>query len=225
MKITYNPEADVLKIFFQEGAVEKSDREQTDRILYDKDGNLVKIEISNARSRVANPEMVEYSVILPQSEAKESAVAEEPEADMTSDPYNLKRFLGAQATIYEKALAELKAGQKRSHWMWYIFPQYKGLGFSSMSQKYAIKSLDEARAYLNHPILGDRLLECTTTVLGITGRSAHQIFGSPDDLKLRSCATLFAIVSPADSLFVQLLDRFYDGQKDTKTLQLLGLEK
>lgn len=144
---------------------------------------------------------------------------------MTSDPYNLKRFLGAQATIYEKVLAELKAGQKRSHWIWYIFPQYQGLGFSAMSQKYAIQSLDEARAYLNHPVLGDRLIECTTTVLGITGRSAYQIFGSPDDLKLRSCATLFAVVSPADSLFVQLLDRFYHGQRDPKTLQLLGLEK
>ncbi len=142
---------------------------------------------------------------------------------MTSDPYNLKRFLGAQATIYEKVLAELRNGQKRSHWIWYIFPQYQGLGFSSMSQKYAIQSLDEASAYLNHPILGDRLLECTRTVLGITGRSAYQIFGSPDDLKLRSCATLFAIVSPGDSLFVQLLDRFYNGQRDPKTLQLLGL--
>ena len=144
---------------------------------------------------------------------------------MNSDPYNLKRFLDAQATIYDRVLAELTDGQKRSHWMWYIFPQYKALGFSSMSKKYAIKSLDEARAYLNHPILGDRLLECTRTVLGITGRSVHEIFGSPDDLKLRSCATLFSVVSPADSLFVQLLERFYNGQRDAKTLQLLGLEK
>ena len=144
---------------------------------------------------------------------------------MNSDPYNLKRFLDAQATTYDRALAELKAGQKRSHWIWYIFPQYRGLGFSAMSQKYAIQSLDETSAYLAHPILGDRLLECTTAVLGITGRSAYKIFGSPDDLKLRSCATLFAVVSPADSLFVQLLDRFYQGQRDTKTLQLLGLEE
>jgi uncharacterized protein (DUF1810 family) len=144
---------------------------------------------------------------------------------MNSDPYHLKRFLDAQATTYDRALAELKAGQKRSHWIWYIFPQYRGLGFSAMSQKYAIQSLEEAKAYLAHPILGDRLLECTTTVLGITGRSAYNIFGSPDDLKLRSCATLFAVVSPADSLFVQLLDRFYNGQRDTKTLHLLGLEE
>jgi uncharacterized protein (DUF1810 family) len=94
-----------------------------------------------------------------------------------------------------------------------------------MSQKYAIQNLDEASAYLAHPVLGDRLTECTTTVLDITGRSAYEIFGSPDDLKLRSCATLFAVVSPADSLFVQLLDRFYNGERDTKTLQLLGLEQ
>ncbi|MEB3882971.1 DUF1810 domain-containing protein [Lyngbya sp. CCY1209] len=140
---------------------------------------------------------------------------------MTNDPYHLKRFLDAQATSYDRALAELKAGRKRSHWMWYIFPQYKGLGFSAMSRRYAIQSLEEAEAYLNHPILGDRLLECTATVLGITGRSAHDIFGSPDDLKLRSCATLFEVVSPPDSVFLQLLDRFYDGDRDAKTLQLL----
>lgn len=140
---------------------------------------------------------------------------------MKSDPYDLKRFLDAQATSYDRALAELKAGRKRSHWMWYIFPQYKGLGFSAMSRRYAIQSLDEAEAYLNHPILGDRLLECTRTVLGITGRSAHDIFGSPDDLKLRSCATLFEVLSPQDSVFLQLLDRFYNGERDAKTLQLL----
>ncbi|HBQ97546.1 DUF1810 domain-containing protein [Roseofilum sp. Belize BBD 4] len=143
---------------------------------------------------------------------------------MNGDRYNLKRFLGAQATIYEKVLAELRAGEKKSHWMWYIFPQYQGLGFSLMSQKYAIQSLDEARAYLEHPVLGDRLLECTTTVLGIAGRSAHDIFSSPDDLKLRSCATLFSAVSPSDSVFVQVLDRFYNGERDTKTLELLGGE-
>jgi len=143
---------------------------------------------------------------------------------MNSDPYNLKRFLGGQATIYQKVLAELRAGQKKSHWMWYIFPQYQGLGLSMMSKKYAIQSLEEARAYLEHPVLGDRLLECTTIVLGITGRSAHEIFGSPDDLKLRSCATLFSVVSPPDSVFVQLLEQFYHGQRDPKTLEFLGFE-
>jgi len=144
---------------------------------------------------------------------------------MNSAPYNLKRFLDAQATIYEKVWAELSAGQKKSHWMWYIFPQYQGLGLSMMSKKYAIQSLEEARAYLEHPVLGDRLLECTTTVLGITGRSAYEIFGSPDDLKLRSCATLFSVVSSPDSVFVQLLEQFYNGQRDTKTLELLGFER
>lgn len=143
---------------------------------------------------------------------------------MNNDPYNLQRFLEAQAMNYDDALDELKAGEKRSHWMWYIFPQYKGLGMSRMSQKYAIQSLDEARAYLKHPVLGDRLLECSETVLSIDDYSAYDIFGSPDDLKLRSCATLFAVVSPPDSLFMQILDRFYNGEKDRQTLDLLGIE-
>lgn len=143
---------------------------------------------------------------------------------MNNDPYNLQRFLEAQAMNYDDALAELKAGEKRSHWMWYIFPQYKGLGMSRMSQKYAIQSLDEARAYLNHTVLGDRLLECSETVLSIDDYSAFDIFGSPDDMKLRSCATLFAVVSPPDSLFMQILDRFYNSEKDRQTLDLLGIE-
>lgn len=143
---------------------------------------------------------------------------------MNSDPYNLQRFLEAQAMNYDDALDELKAGEKRSHWMWYIFPQYKGLGMSRMSQKYAIQSLDEARAYLEHPVLGDRLLECSETVLSIDDYSAFDIFGSPDDMKLHSCATLFAVISPPDSLFSQLLDRFYNGEKDRQTLDLLGIE-
>ena len=141
-----------------------------------------------------------------------------------SDRHNLKRFLGAQATIYEKVLTELSAGRKTSHWMWYIFPQYRGLGFSMMAQKYAIQSLDEAREYLAHPVLGDRLLECSATLLNIDGRSAYEILGTPDDLKLRSCATLFAVVSPPNSVFEQLLHKFYNGDRDSKTLQLLGLE-
>jgi len=143
---------------------------------------------------------------------------------MNNDPYNLQRFLEAQAMNYDDALAELKAGEKRSHWMWYVFPQYKGLGMSRMSQEYAIRSLDEARAYLEHPILGDRLLECSETVLSIDDYSAFDILGSPDDMKLRSCATLFAVVSPPDSLFMQILDRFYQGEKDGQTLDLLGIE-
>jgi len=109
-----------------------------------------------------------------------------------SDLYDLNRFISAQAGVYDRALAELRGGQKRSHWMWYIFPQLDGLAFSSTSKHYAIKSLEEAKAYLAHALLGPRLLECAEAVVHIEGRSATDIFGSPDDLKLRSCATLFA---------------------------------
>lgn len=139
--------------------------------------------------------------------------------------YHLERFLQAQEHQYERALSELKQGCKRSHWMWYIFPQYDGLGLSAMSRKYAIKSVAEAEAYLNHPILGSRLQECVTVLLSLQGRSAHQIFGSPDDLKLKSCATLFASVSPTGSGFEQLINRYFQGEPDAKTLQLLGQQK
>lgn len=142
-------------------------------------------------------------------------------AGSTDDPHDLNRFVLAQEGDYEQALAEIRAGRKRSHWMWYIFPQIDGLGFSSMSRRYAIRSTEEARAYLDHPVLGPRLLECAEAALSIEGRSAHDIFGSPDDMKLRSCATLFAAVTPADSPFARLLDRFYDGERDARTLQLL----
>ena len=145
----------------------------------------------------------------------------EVESGSEDDPHDLSRFVVAQAEDYEQALAEIKGGRKRSHWIWYIFPQIEGLGFSSMSRRYAIKSLDEARAYLDHPVLGPRLVECAEAALGIEGRSAHNIFGSPDDLKLRSCATLFASVTPADSVFARLLDRFFEGNPDGKTLRQL----
>src|SRR5262245_23716868 len=112
----------------------------------------------------------------------------------TSDEHDLSRFVEAQRSTYERALAEVRSGRKRSHWMWYVFPQLAGLGRSAMSERYAIASLAEAAAYLRHPVLGLRLLECTTAVLELDGRSAHDIFGSPDDSKLRSCATLFALV-------------------------------
>jgi uncharacterized protein (DUF1810 family) len=143
-------------------------------------------------------------------------------AGSTDDPHDLNRFVRAQADDYEQALVEIRAGRKRSHWMWYIFPQIAGLGFSPLSRRYAISSLDEARAYLDHPVLGRRLVECAEAALGVESRSAHEIFGSPDDLKLRSCATLFAAVTPPDSVFARLLDRFYEGERDGKTLQLLG---
>src|SRR4029079_13489078 len=121
------------------------------------------------------------------------------------DPFDLNRFLTAQEENYQQALSEIKNGRKRTHWMWYIFPQIDGLAFSSTSKHYAIKSIEEARAYLDHPVLGPRLLECTEAAVSAMSQSATEIFGSPDDLKLRSSATLFAAVSPPESVFHRLL--------------------
>ena len=118
-------------------------------------------------------------------------------SDGAGDPHNLSRFVEAQEQDYDQALSEIRRGRKQSHWMWYIFPQFDGLGFSATSRRYSIKSLAEAEAYLRHPVLGPRLIECAEAALGVEGRSAFEIFGSPDDMKLRSCATLFASVSPA----------------------------
>lgn len=139
------------------------------------------------------------------------------------DPYDLSRFLQAQDRDYERALAELASGRKRTHWMWYIFPQLTGLGSSPTAQRFAIRGLDEARAYLDHPILGARLLECVEAVLRVEDRTANGIFGSPDDMKLRSCATLFACAQPPGSVFERVLAKYYWGEPDPKTLQLLGL--
>ena len=141
---------------------------------------------------------------------------------MADDPHNLSRFVEAQADDYETALSEIRAGRKRSHWMWYIFPQFAGLGFSATSQRYAIKSKAEAEAYLAHPTLGPRLVRCSVATLEVEGRSASQIFGSPDDVKLRSSATLFAAVSPAGSVFQQVLNRFFGGASDPATTRLLA---
>ncbi|WP_199313688.1 DUF1810 domain-containing protein [Leptolyngbya sp. FACHB-671] len=138
-----------------------------------------------------------------------------------SDVYDLNRFLQAQQANYEQALSEIKSGRKRSHWMWYVFPQFDGLGSSPTSKRYSIKSVAEAKAYLSHPILGSRLIECVEAVLSVEGRTAYEIFGSPDDMKLKSCATLFAYVSTEKSVFDQLLDRFFQGERDEKTLRLL----
>jgi uncharacterized protein (DUF1810 family) len=139
-----------------------------------------------------------------------------------NDPHNLARFLTAQEVSYAHALAELRAGRKRTHWMWFVFPQLDGLGSSPTANQYAIRSLDEARAYLAHPVLGPRLRECAEAVLGVEGRTAHEILGSPDDLKLRSSATLFARVSPPGSAFERLLAKYFGGEPDARTLQLLG---
>lgn len=141
------------------------------------------------------------------------------------DPYDLRRFLKAQEGDYQQALSEIMSGRKRSHWMWYIFPQFDGLGFSSTSRLYAIKSVDEARAYLAHPVLGPRLLKCAEAALAVENRSATEIFGSPDDHKLRSCATLFASISPASSVFRRILEKYFGGEPDGKTLRLLGIDQ
>ena len=133
------------------------------------------------------------------------------------------RFVQAQVNDYPVALAELRAGRKRSHWMWYIFPQLAGLGFSAMSQRYEIRNLAQASAYLAHPLLGPRLIECAEAVLSIKGQSAREVFGTPDDLKLRSCATLFAAMSSSGSVFHRLVDVYFAGKPDEKTMRLLGL--
>ena len=138
------------------------------------------------------------------------------------DPYQLKRFVEAQERDYPQAVSEIRRGQKRTHWMWYIFPQFDGLGFSATSRHYSIKSVAEATAYLNHPVLGPRLLECVAAALSVDNRSAYEVFGSPDDMKLRSCATLFAYVSPAGSVFERLLEKYFQGERDSKTLTLLN---
>lgn len=144
-------------------------------------------------------------------------------AKQAEDPYDLNRFVEAQQGVYQRALGEITRGNKQSHWMWFIFPQLHGLGFSSMARRYAINSLDEAKAYLAHPVLGPRLLECAEAACRVEGRTAEQIFGSIDAMKLRSCATLFAQVSPPGSVFERLLEKYYDGQPDAQTLRLLGL--
>jgi uncharacterized protein (DUF1810 family) len=137
------------------------------------------------------------------------------------DRFDLNRFVQAQEEIYARALAEIKVGRKCSHWMWFIFPQIDGLGHSSTARFYAIKSKDEAKAYLNHPLLGKRLVECAEALLKIEGESAEEIFGYPDDLKLRSSMTLFASVSQPDSVFSRVLDQYYSSQPDAQTLELL----
>lgn len=134
---------------------------------------------------------------------------------------NLQRFLDAQTRDYATALAEITTGRKRSHWMWYIFPQVRGLGFSEMAHRYGIRDAAEAAAYLAHPVLGPRLVEISGALLGLPGSNATSIMGSPDDLKLRSSMTLFAQVPGADAVFQAVLDKFYGGAKDARTLQLL----
>lgn len=134
------------------------------------------------------------------------------------DQFNLARFVDAQEPVYARVLAELRAGHKRSHWMWFVFPQIQGLGRSEMAQRYAIASEDEAAAYLAHPLLGRRLRECAGIVAALDGPSAHDIFGDPDALKFRSSMTLFADVAPDEAVFQACIDKYFDGEADPETL-------
>ena len=137
------------------------------------------------------------------------------------DPYDLNRFLKAQEGVYERAFSEIKAGQKRTHWMWFIFPQIDGLGYSPTAKRYSIKSIEEARQYLNHPVLGRRLVECTEAVVALKGGSVSEIFGYPDDLKFRSSMTLFEKIAGSGSVFSSALERYCHGERDAATLTLL----
>ena len=138
-----------------------------------------------------------------------------------NDPFDLNRFLTAQEKVYRTALAELKNGRKRSHWMWYIFPQIDGLAKSATSKRYAIKSIEEARQYLNHPVLGSRIAECAEVLLAVEGRSISEIMGYPDDLKLKSSMTLFASLPQTPATFDRVLDKYFQGERDINTLNIL----
>ncbi|WP_437304746.1 DUF1810 domain-containing protein [Sorangium sp. So ce388] len=137
------------------------------------------------------------------------------------DPYELQRFVDAQAPVYDRVLAELRRGEKTSHWMWFIFPQLQGLGYSAMARRYGIASKAEAEAYLRHPTLGPRLIECTRLVNQVEGRSLYDIFGSPDDLKFCSSMTLFARAAPGEAAFLAALEKYCDAEPDPRTLELL----
>jgi uncharacterized protein (DUF1810 family) len=141
---------------------------------------------------------------------------------MAADPFELRRFVDAQAPVIEAVLQELADGRKRSHWMWFVFPQLKGLGRTSMAQHFGLASIDEARSYWAHPLLGPRLRTCTQRVLAAEGRSALQIFGMPDVLKFGSSMTLFERAAPNEPVFAQALDKFFAGQRDDKTMALLA---
>jgi uncharacterized protein (DUF1810 family) len=141
---------------------------------------------------------------------------------MPSDPHNLQRFIDAQHPVYGQVRDELQAGQKETHWMWFIFPQIRGLGSSPTAQKYAIQSIDEAKAYLDHPLLSFRLRECTQLVNAVSSRSIEAIFGYPDNLKFHSSVTLFAHASANEKVFADALTKYFRGELDSKTLEILA---
>lgn len=140
---------------------------------------------------------------------------------MTNSSHNLERFTEAQDPIHENVLSELRSGRKRTHWMWFVFPQIAGLGTSRMARTFAISSREEADAYLNHPLLGERLRECSELVLAVEGRTINEIFGSPDDLKFRSCMTLFANVATDSQVFEDALLKYFNGDPDPLTVERL----
>jgi uncharacterized protein (DUF1810 family) len=140
-----------------------------------------------------------------------------------NEEHTLQRFIAAQQRDYQTALEEIKQGRKRSHWMWYIFPQVSGLGFSETSKFYAIKDLQEAEEFLNDPVLGKRLIEICQELLKLESNDAHQVFGSPDDIKLKSSMTLFASLNSSNVVFEKVLEKFFKGEKDRKTLELIGM--
>jgi uncharacterized protein (DUF1810 family) len=156
---------------------------------------------------------------MPDASAAPSNTTEEDEMD---DQFDLRRFTDAQAPIYAQALAELRRGRKQSHWMWYVFPQFQGLGESPMAQKFAINSMAEAVAYLQHPLLGTRLKEATQAVVDVEGRSIEDIFGYPDHLKFRSSMTLFSKAAPDEPVFADALAKYFGGAADDRTLALLA---
>ena len=137
------------------------------------------------------------------------------------DPFDLQRFVDAQNPVYEQVCSELRCGQKRGHWIWFIFPQIKGLGYSHLAEKFGISSRAEAQAYLQHPVLGPRLCECSRLVTLIEGKTIHQIFGSPDDLKFRSSMTLFACATSDNQVFDDALNKYFGGEQDRLTLERL----
>ena len=139
--------------------------------------------------------------------------------------FDLERFVLAQEPVMTQVRTELNAGRKTTHWMWFVFPQLAGLGFSHRARFYSIASLDEARAYIAHPVLGPRLVECAELVKAAEGRSAHDIFGSPDDLKFHSSMTLFALAAPDEVAFGTALERYFGGRQDERTLDLLGIRR
>lgn len=137
------------------------------------------------------------------------------------DAYTLKRFVDAQDPVFDAVLAELERGHKRTHWMWFVFPQLAALGSSATARHFGIHSIDEARAYLRHPILGERLRRCCETLLKVQGRTAHEIFGYPDELKLKSCLTLFELAAPEEPLFARCIAKYCEGRRDERTLAVL----